>query len=130
MRLHVLQQRRAGPHVAHLLGRATHVDVDDLRAMIDVEARGPGQHGRIVAGNLHRDRIRFAGVIHALARLVGMPQARVGSGHFRHRQTGAHALAQLAEGLVGDAGHGRQGQWRIEAMGTDLHRATCLVSSA
>ena len=36
----VLQQRRAGGDVAHLLRRAAHVDVDDLRATIDVIARG------------------------------------------------------------------------------------------
>jgi hypothetical protein len=57
----VLHQRRAGHHVADLLGRAAHVDVDDLRAAIDVVARGFGHHGRIGAGDLHRDRIHFAG---------------------------------------------------------------------
>jgi hypothetical protein len=35
-----LQQRRAGHHVADLLRRAAHVDVDDLRAVVDVVACG------------------------------------------------------------------------------------------
>ena len=37
----VLHQRRAGPLVADLLGRAAHVDVDDLRAAVDVVGAPP-----------------------------------------------------------------------------------------
>ena len=40
------EQRRAGRGVAHLLRRAAHVDVDDLRAALDVVARGVGHHAR------------------------------------------------------------------------------------
>ena len=52
----VREQRRAGRGVADLLRRAAHVDVDDLRAALDVVARGLGHHRRIGAGDLHRDR--------------------------------------------------------------------------
>ena len=40
------EQRRAGGRVADLLRRAAHVDVDDLRAALDVVARGVGHHAR------------------------------------------------------------------------------------
>ncbi len=43
--------------VADLLGRATHVDVDDLRAVVDVVGGRPRPSSRIGAGNLHRDRV-------------------------------------------------------------------------
>jgi hypothetical protein len=56
----VLHQRAAGPLVAHLLGRAAHVDVDDLRAAVDVVLRRLGHHGGVGAGDLHRDRPRLA----------------------------------------------------------------------
>jgi hypothetical protein len=68
-------QRRAGPLVAHLLGRAAHVDVDDLRAAVDVVARGVGHLGRVDAGDLHRDRAGLAVVVGA-ARGLQRPTAR------------------------------------------------------
>jgi hypothetical protein len=40
----ILQQRRTGPHVAYFLRRATHVDVDQLRTVGDIETRRLGQH--------------------------------------------------------------------------------------
>ena len=53
----ILQQRGTGHHVANFLGRTTHIDVDDLRAVIHVVLRGLRQHMRIGADDLHRDRI-------------------------------------------------------------------------
>ena len=70
------QQRRAGGDVADLLRRAAHVDVDDLRAVRDVVARGLGHQRRIGAGDLHRDRRALALVIDAPPRLVGAAQPR------------------------------------------------------
>jgi hypothetical protein len=49
----VLHQRRARPLVADLLGRATHVDVNDLRAMINIKYRRLGHHLRIGTSDLH-----------------------------------------------------------------------------
>ena len=51
----VLHQGRTGPGVAHLLGRAAHVDVDDLRPALEVVARRLGHLLRVDAGDLHRD---------------------------------------------------------------------------
>ena len=54
-------QRRAGPLVAHLLRRAAHVDVDDLRAARRCCRRAASAIiGRVGAGDLHRDRPRLA----------------------------------------------------------------------
>src|SRR5262245_51446136 len=59
----VAQQSRAGRHVAHLLRGASHVDVDDLRTAIDVEARGVGEHLGVIARDLYADRLGLALVI-------------------------------------------------------------------
>ncbi len=61
----VSEQCRARGGIADLLRRATHVDVDDLRAAIDVVARGIGHQRRIGAGDLHGDGLDLAGVIGA-----------------------------------------------------------------
>ena len=70
----VPHQRRAGPLVAHLLRRATHVDVDDLRAAVDVVARGVGHHRGVDAGDLHRDRRALAVVVGAARGLQRIAQ--------------------------------------------------------
>ncbi|KAG0774396.1 hypothetical protein G6F22_014096 [Rhizopus arrhizus] len=117
----VAHQRRARPGVAHLLGRAAHVDVDDLRTVIDVVARRLGQLLRLGAGDLHADRCRFAVMVHAVDRLARVPEARVADGHFRGGQARAQPFAQQAEGLVGDAGHGRQHDVGGNGVRADLH---------
>ena len=61
----VLHKRRTGPFVTHFFGRAAHVDVNDLRATVDVVARRIGHHGRIGTCNLYRNWARLALVIGA-----------------------------------------------------------------
>ena len=61
----VLHQRGAGHHVADLLGRTAHVDVDDLRAALDVVARGLRHHPGVCAGDLHRYRLRLPAMVGA-----------------------------------------------------------------
>jgi hypothetical protein len=51
----ILHQRRASPFVAHFFGRAAHVDIDDLRAALNVVDRGICHHVRVCACDLHRD---------------------------------------------------------------------------
>ena len=65
-----LHQRRARGLVADFLRRTAHVDVDDLRAGIDVALRGLGHHLRIAAGDLHDARLGLAAVIHAPTRFL------------------------------------------------------------
>ena len=118
----VAQQGRAGVGVAHLLGRAAHVDVDDLRAMVDIEARRIAHHLRISAGNLHRDRIDFAFMIGATAGFLATPEQRVRGHHFRHRHAGAQALAQLAKWPIRHASHGCDEQVVAKNVIADLHK--------
>lgn len=49
----VLEQRRSGHDVTDFLRRTAHVDVDHLRAVVDVELRRFGQHRRIGASDLY-----------------------------------------------------------------------------
>ena len=94
----VSQQRRAGHHVAHLLGRAAHVDVDDLRAVVDVVARRLGHHApdRRRRSAPRSGRLRPSWLARA-ARFARAAQFRAGH-HLGHRQAGADALAQLRNG--------------------------------
>ena len=90
----VAHQRRASPLVADLLGRAAHVDVDDLGAVLDVEPRRPRHRFRVGAGDLHGDRPGLAGVVAPQTGLVGMPERGVRRGHLGHDQPGALCTAQ------------------------------------
>ena len=103
----VLHQRRAGPLVADLFGRAAHVDVDDLRASVDVVGRGVGHHLRVGAGDLHRDWRGFALMVGAARGFQRVPQVAARGHHLADRIAGAELFAQLTKRPVGDAGHGR-----------------------
>lgn len=89
----------AGQHVAHFLGRTAHIDVDDLRPVIHIEARRVGQRGRVGAGDLHADRIRLTSMIHPRARFCGVPESRVGNRHFRHHKPAPMRLHSSRKGL-------------------------------
>ena len=69
----VLQQRGACHDIADLLCRAAHVDVDDLRTMIDVETRSIRHLRRHGTGNLYRDRLGLSGMIDATTGLLTAP---------------------------------------------------------
>ena len=109
----VAHQGGAGIDVADLLDRTAHVDVDDLRAALDVEAGGLGHHGGVGTGDLHRLGLDLAGMVDAARGLDAVPEPRVGGRHFRDGIACAQALAQLPVGAIGDAGHGgHQGPMR------------------
>ena len=101
----VAQQRRAGVLVADFLRRATHVDVDDLRARVDIASRGLGHEFRIAARDLHDARLRLVSVVSSTTRFSGIPQARVRGDHFARGERGAEPAAQATERQVGDARH-------------------------
>jgi hypothetical protein len=117
----VLEQRRAGHDVAHLLGRTAHVDVDDLRAVRDVVTRRRGEHARIGAGDLHGDRLDLAGVVGAPQGLGAAVEQRVGSHHLGNCEAGAQLLAQLPERAVGDARHGRHEEIVAQGEAAEFH---------
>ena len=89
----VLQQCRAGHEVADLLRRAAHVDIDDLRTVVHVEAGRVRHHGGIRTGDLHGYRRSLARVINAALCLAAAPEQRIGRHHFRHGK--ARALGRL-----------------------------------
>ena len=101
----VLHQRRARPLFAHLLGRATHIDVDDLRATIDVVSRRFGHHGRLGASDLHRDGLDLAIVVGPARGLERCPQVLARSHHLTDGITRTEPLAQLTKRPVGHARH-------------------------
>ena len=106
----VLHERGSGPFVADLLGRAAHVDVNDLRATVHVEARGLRHHRGVGARDLHRNRARLAVVVGAARGLECVPQIRAGSHHLADRIACTQPFAQLAKRAVRHTGHGRDKQ--------------------
>ncbi len=116
----VRQQGRASRLAAHFLGRAAHIDVDDLGAVGHIVGRRRGHGGRVVAGNLHRARGDFAVVAAAQAGLARIPQAGIAADHFRHHQARPELGAEPAEGEVRDAGHGSQCYAIGQFVGADL----------
>ena len=126
----VLQQRRTGRDVADLFRRAAHVDVDDLRAALDVVASCLGHHRRIGTGDLHNDRLDLAAMVGASQGLGRVPQLRIRGDHFGHREPGAQALAQLAKRPVGDARHRRDDQGNRNVIRADLHGKWLLDAAA
>jgi len=114
-----LQQCRASRHIANFLGWATHVDVDDLRAVRYVMTRGFSEHFRISAGDLYGNRLHFASVIRTTERFLAFPQLRIRRNHFGHRVSRAHAFAQLPERAVRHPGHGGDKQVVAQNVGAD-----------
>ena len=118
----VLQQCRTRHHIADFFRRATHVDIDDLRALIDVVTRGVGKHLRIRAGDLHRDRIDFTVVVGTTLGFFRTPQQGIARHHLRHRHAGAHRLAQLTERAISHARHRCHDEVVFQLMRADAHR--------
>mgnify|MGYP000060698929 CR=1 FL=1 len=77
----------------------------------------------VAAGDLHDDRRGLTAVIETLSRLATAPQSGVRRDHLRGGQAGAQPSAELAEGAIGHAGHGRERHGIGEAVGSDLHGA-------
>src|SRR5690606_38511442 len=102
----VAQQGGAGGLVAHLLGRAAHVDIDDLGPVVTVPAGGIGHHLGITTGDLHRAGAGFAAVVQTLAGLAAVPQACVAGDHLGDDQPGTKLPAHAAERTIRNAGHG------------------------
>jgi len=117
----VLQQRGARSDIADLLRRAAHVDVDDLRAGLDVVQRGLGHHLRIAAGDLDDFRRDFTLVIAAANRFLGAPQQRVRRDHLGHRHPRAHRLGKLAKRAIRDPSHRRNDEVVLQNVGADAH---------
>ena len=122
--IEIAHQRRAGGAVGHLLGRAAHVDVDDVRALRLGDAGAFRHPMRLAAGELHDvdgDALSLA----AHARFALALDECGARGHFRNHQTRAVAFREPAEGRVGDARHWRQNHAVRHLHGADLQRIAC-----
>src|SRR3990172_1194803 len=117
----VLQQRGTSHHVADLPGRATHVDVDDLRAAIDIVSGGLRQHTGVGPDDLHRDRIGLAFMVGAAPGFFRTVQQRVGRDHLAHRHARTHALAQHAERAIGHSRHRGNNEIVFQFIRPDTH---------
>ena len=99
------QQCRAAAAVVDLFCGAAHVDVDDLRAKIDIDARRLGQLLRFTADQLYHTRLGLARVVHAPLRFARAPQTLIRAEHFRRCERRAKTTAELAKGSVSDSRH-------------------------
>ena len=106
--IRVVEQRRAGAGLRHLLDRAAEVDVDDVRARGLDRARGLGHRDRVGAEDLDRERMLVGGD----AQIAERPLVAVlDAGHRHHLgadEPGAVAASLAAEGLHADARHRRE----------------------
>ena len=119
----VLHQGRAGPFFAHFFGRAAHVDIDDLRAPIDVVAGGFGHLSGVDACNLHGDGAGFACMIGAARGFQAVPQIAAGSHHFADGIACSKAAAQLPKRPIRHPCHRGDKQRVFRKEMTDLHEA-------
>ena len=117
----VREQRAASRNIANLACRAAHVDIDDLGPAFDIEARGQGQHFSVATSQLNRSRLCFPLMVNAARRFDAIPQAGVGSGHFRDSVTRAQRPAELAKGPISHARHGRYENTVGKMVSADLH---------
>ena len=126
----VFHQRGTCIDFTNLLGRTTHVDVDNVRALVNVEARGLGHHGRRGAGYLHHDRIHFARVIATTNRFFGGPQPAIGCHHLAHRHARTQAFAEHAKWPIRHARHGGDDQIVREMNIADLQWMRLILRNA
>lgn len=106
----VFQQGRTCGGGTDLLGRAAHVDVNDVGAALLIQFGRFRHFHRIVTQDLHGSEAGFAGVIGFLQCSGVLLQFGIGDYHFRYRQSRAESAAKLPKRLIGDAGHRRQQQ--------------------
>ena len=103
----VPHERRPGRTVGDLLGRATHIDIDDVGAL-RLGNPGPFRHPmRLASGKL--DDVDIDAPAVAAHRCLPFAPDKAGTcRHFGHDQAGAQFLSQPAERRIGNSGHRRQ----------------------
>ena len=122
--IEIAHQRRAGRPIGDLLGRATHVDVDDVCTLSLGDAGAFRHPSGLAAGELHYvDTDALSLAAHACLTLA-LRQAGTG-GHFRDHQSRAVLFREPAEGRVGNARHRRQNHTVRHLHRSDLQRTAC-----
>ena len=77
----ISEQRGTAQPVANFFCGAAHVDVDDLRAEIDIASCGLRQRFGVRAGELHHARLGFTDVIHAALSFFSTPKPHITGDH-------------------------------------------------
>jgi hypothetical protein len=116
----IAHQRRPGMAVHDLLHRAAEIDIDDGSPTILVELGGLGHHFGLAAGELHRHRELFGGVLGHQQRLAILAHHRGAGDHFGDDEARAASLDHLAERHVADSGHRSQDDWILDPDRTDF----------
>ena len=125
-RIDITQQCRATTLFRHFRHPATHVDVDDIGAVVGHDSRRLRHHLWLTAEELHRYRCLIARPVEPGRALcpIGCVLQRVTADEFGAHQTAAALLAyQSAHRSVGVPGHRRQKQRRPDRHIADHHRS-------
>ena len=116
--IEVAHQGRARLFAGHLSRRATHIDVDDIGTIGRRHTGALGHPVGFTAGKLHDlrgNRSRFQPAPGA----VPIAHEVFACHHLGDHPPGTEAVRELAEGQVGDAGHGRQHDVARHRVGTE-----------
>ena len=105
--IEITHQGRAGPAAGDALGRAAHIDVDDIRAGVDGHPGGLAHPARLTTGELH-DMRSAAGRFGPQARLFVACGETIARYHLGNHQACALALGNAAHHGIRHAGHRRQ----------------------
>ena len=95
--IEIAHQRRAGLRAGDVLGRAAHVDVDDVGAGAFRDARAFGHPARFASGQLHDVQPEPLAVEPALRVAPAFGQRRTRD-HFGDDRAGAQTSSKPAEG--------------------------------
>ena len=114
------RQRRAAALAGDLRDGAAEVHVDVVDAdLVDEEAHGLAERAGVGAVELHRSGgLGAVEAQHRQRALVALDQ-RPGRDHLRDVEAGAEARAEPAERRVGDAGHRREHDGRVDRERSD-----------
>ena len=120
--IRVLQQGGPGKLPVHFFGRASHIDVDDLRAAGHVDTRGGGHIIRIASGNLHGADPWFIAMHHTQTRLIRPPHLRVGGEHLGYSHPSTHCMTEGSERAICNTGHRGRNQAISKLVVSNAHR--------
>src|SRR5262249_38239631 len=115
-------QAAAGVVLRYLRHRASHVDVDDVGAHAFDDLRGGRHLLGIAPKDLNGNWTLLVRVLGVLERAVDAAQQALRADHLGDDEAAAAvALHETAECRVGHARHRRDGEWRWQRDGTNVH---------
>ncbi len=117
----ILQKGRTTQLPANFFCGTPHVEVDDLRAEIYVDARGFCELVGLGASELDDAWLGLAFVAHPQPRFRRTPQPRVRGEHLGRCKARAKLATQDPKWTVRHAGHGRKHRGGGQDVGSDVH---------